>query len=237
MTFQRVQEEINWANASVLEAQAAFKAGVGKDTFAYVVEVDPQTGNKAWKIKRVGNTPPEIRICCEEPCLTLSIPLTECLMLLPRQAIASLSTRTTLGLRQSLDLKEYSSPDKVSPVLDSLKILSANSEDKSHTRDPGPPSRQNIVREIAQMANDKHSIGIIVGAHAMMVSAKIAIAFDVTRCMNTWDFVNDELIVLEVGPDAADLTTAPDVNVTIDVFFERGDQFFEVSAFRALRIF
>ncbi len=60
MTFQRVQEEINWANASVLEAQAAFKAGVGKDTFAYVVEVDPQTGNKAWKIKRVGNTPPEI---------------------------------------------------------------------------------------------------------------------------------------------------------------------------------
>ncbi|MFC6911637.1 hypothetical protein ACFQGS_23035 [Novosphingobium lubricantis] len=84
------------------------------------------------------------------------------------------------------------------------------------------------------MANDKHSIGIIVGAHAMMVSAKIAIAFDVTRCMNTWDFVNDELIVLEVGPDAADLTTAPDVNVTIDVFFERGDQFFEVSAFRAL---
>lgn len=196
--FDEVREQIEWAKTCIKCAENEIAAYIKSDAFALLEETDPQTGEYVSKIKLVNPVPSTIKGNL-------------------RNAIVDLKHSFDMALHAATRICGPAGFDKNFPWADSPTGVSARIDSwqrKAKTRLPeiivdeilrqephatgeGFAGGNDLIREIANMANDKHSIGIT--ASAQITSMQ----FDITvenasnfSAIEPWDAEKKELILI-----------------------------------------
>jgi len=221
--FQEVQDQIDWAKTNIETGFKAFDEYVKNGAFSRVVEDDLKTGEKVGKIKLVKRVPNEVKG-----------PF--------RNAILDLKHSFDMALHASAKTLGFHRFDKTYPWSDTENGLRGIIESRQRNRDaklpqilideiwrqkpyasgPKSPSGEYLIREIANMANGKHTIGLTVAAKIESYEISQHVRIDTkggAALGGKWDPEKKELELYRASGDAA--ITDNNASVTAYIFFKR----------------
>ncbi len=233
--FDAIQNEIDWARSCINRGNEAFDAYLKDKSFAFVVEIDPSSGEQIHKLKMMKPLPPEVSHYFRNALLDLKHSFDRSLHIAAR----------TMG-RTGFD-RNYPWSDSI----DGLEKILKTRQGKPRTSLPdgllkeiraqepysGPPATfgpKHLVREIANMANDKHSIGFQVSASVSSISVNIN-ATGMGIVNHGWDSVNNEMIVAKGAFDGK--ASYCNTDITVEVLFQRSGRIGQIPVAAALTEF
>ncbi len=210
-----------------------FEAYLKSNPLAFVVETDPQTGEHIHKFKLVREPPADIKHLFRNALLDVKHSFDR-----PLQAAVHAQgfrgfdrnypwTETIIGLKKTLRKRQSKKKTAVS-----IPILKEIFRQHPYSGSPSAASGQDLVREIANMANDKHSIGFEVSASVHSLSITGGMFFNTGIEFGGWDSVKKELIVARSAPDGR--AFYGDTKLTTDIFFNRTGDLGQIPAWIAL---
>lgn len=218
--FDEVREQINWAETRIEVARIEIAQYIQHDAFRFVQEVNAQTGEHVRKIVLVKDVPMSIKGYL-------------------RNAVVDLKHSFDMSLHAAVGELGNSRFDKNFPWADSPKgvrgiINGWQSKDKTkvpqaiideiwrqepYATGEGYSGGEDLTREVAKMANNKHSIGIGASAQIQSVSFTNITVISATSfsLMEAWNPKKKELVLSRhIG-----LVSYDDPAVTGNVIFER----------------
>ncbi|MDT7535638.1 hypothetical protein OVY48_19740 [Sphingobium sp. SA2] len=217
--FDEVREQIHWAETCIEHARAKITAYIQNDAFAAEIKVDAETGEYVHKIKLIRPVPIFIKGNL-------------------RNAMVDLKHAFDMALHAAARTLGASSFDSNYPWADTPHGLCAiieKRQSKPNTRLPeilvheirrqepygtgkGYPGGNDLIRQVAKMANDKHSIGIVAAAQVQSVSFKtIRINKGEIDLVKAWNPVKKEIEIARFHGDII----YDNPKMTGNVFFER----------------
>lgn len=218
--FNEVREQINWAETRIEAARIEIARYIGTEAFRFVQDVDTKTGEQVRKIVLVKDVPMSIKGQL-------------------RNAVVDLKHAFDMSLHAAATSFRVCRFDKNFPWAETpsgvrAKIASWQRDHKSCLPDPiideiwrqepygtgqGYSGGEDLTREVAKMANNKHSIGIGATAQIQTVSftnIEVINAQSFTL-MEAWNPKKKELVLSRhIG-----LVRYDDPAVTGNVVFER----------------
>jgi hypothetical protein len=236
-SFQTVQNQIDWARECINNAHAAAGTYFESDAFVRRVEIDPKTGERVDKIALVKDPPSTIEGPLRNAILDLKHSFDQSLFFAARAMgferfnanfpwADSKSGFDGIIRRRQLDKKTM----LPQVLIDEIE------RHGPYSTGPEPPNPEYLIREIAQLANDKHNIGI---THSLEVSSVTFNApmsfFGAASLSRPWDPVKKEVEICRLAPDT--IATYNDPILNWNMFFNRAGIVGEIPAFDVARIF
>lgn len=217
--FDEVREQIDWAKMCLDAANVEITDYIQNNAFAVLEETDPHTGEHVRKVKLVNPIPISIKGRLRNAILDLRHSFDMSLH----------AAATTCGVsRFDKNFPWADSPTGVRTIIDSWQrkvktrlpevIVNEIFRQEPHSTGEGFAGGNDLVREIAKMANNKHSIGITASAQVASVHVKARLTNVMSfTSMEPWDPVKKELVISRhIGSASYD-----DPAVTGNVFFKR----------------
>jgi hypothetical protein len=233
--FDVPQEAVNWAKTCICLAEEGVKSYLQKQAFASVVELDPETGQQLTKIKLVSPLPIDV---------------------------AGFLRNALVDTKHSFDQSLFAAAqtvgcvrfDKNYPWSQSIKGLKTIMEKRQRDRKAALPqiivdeifrqqpyatgealsSGHDLIREIAHMVNNKHTIGFRAAASIESVTMT-SVMIGGGSVFSNWDPVKEEMVLARTDPGSS--FSYENCAVSTDVFFKRAGKIGEVSAVFAAKQF
>lgn len=242
--FETPQNNIDWARQCLDRGREAFRIYAHSNSFIHVAEHDPETGDEVRKVVQIKPLPDEVGHYFRNALVDLKHSFDQSLFAAAKKlgfhrfkknypwADSPAGLRATLGKRQT---------DKDSILPDIL--IEEIWRQEPYATGPSFSGGNDLIREVAQMVNDKHTIGFV--SVPIVASMRLDNFMVSTRNRGPdtgvilpefiWDPVNKEMILGRVRGGAKILYDDP--QVSIQVLFERTGLLEDVSAPVAIRRF
>lgn len=234
--FASIERDIAWAESLVDRAEAMADEHVSKNNFKWIDETDPDTGIRLIRLKMVSPPPEET-------------------WHLLRNALLDLKHSFDRSIYAAAQHQGFTKFRSNFPWCDTADNLEKKIEEmRAHSKAPLPAdiekvitdlnpvwieprivSDHNVVRELANLANRKHDVGIAAVPHVRPSHFNLDMAFNTTRLFGPWDLERGEMVIAEIPPDG--YASISNVAFEVPLRFFKGEEFFEVPAIAATRIF
>ncbi|WAC22908.1 hypothetical protein [Blastomonas sp. SL216] len=236
ITFDSVQQEIEWARSNLNRAGILLDQYVESQPFSLVIEDDAETGGKIHKIKRMVDPPTEIGHLIRNSILDLKHSFDRSLHVAAFTAGREDFNKNYPWSENVAGLKAIlrSRQSKNSTSLP-LNIIKEIFRQKPYSGEKMPISSRYLVREMAQMANNKHSIGFEFVARPSGTMISGFMSYNASISFGTWDAVNKESVFVRVWPGGH--AAYGQTSISVDIFFKRDGPIGKVPASVALREF
>lgn len=221
MAFDEVREQIDWAETRINEADSEIAAYIQHHAFTFLEEVNAETGERQRKIKLAKPVPMSIKGHLRNAIVDLKHAFDMAL----NAAASELGSK-----RFEKTFPWANSPTGVKAIVDSWqrKAKSRSPQilvDEVWRQEPYSTGESfsggdDLTREVAKMANNKHSIGITASAQIASISftnVTVESTGGPIEIFRSWDPKKQELLLARyTGTISHD-----DPQVTGNVFFER----------------
>lgn len=233
--FAAAQESINWANEAIAEFEAEthqfFRDSQNAD---FIRELNTNTGEYVLKFKVFNALPASFRRKVTEALVTARHSFDQ-------------STYAASSCFHSVKSRSINFPWSEGPA-DLQKLLGkrgipqelwATLEAKEpYARSNKHPGGNDLIRSLASMANDKHTIGLAVTGDASAFSPGALRAYGVKELSiltPRWDPVNNEVVLARIIADEVDI--GDNADITLHILLENAKLTHPVDAAFALKQF
>lgn len=234
--FDVPQKTITWARVCIDLGREAIRRYFEDKPFTLVIEDDPNSGEKITKIILSVGPTPEIEGHFTNALVGLKHSFDQSLFA-AAQATKCLGfdktypwADTRAGCEAIIQKRQMKLKTRLpQPIID--EVL----RQKPYSTGPGSSSREYLVREIAKMANDKHTIGFTTAASITQLQTSNLITTGGLSFGYPWDPVKKEMIISRVAVGSAASYNNP--TISANVFFERRGMIGEVPVIDAATYF
>jgi len=234
--FETPQKAINWARSNIEAARQTFVAYAQNNPLAFVIEEDPETGDKIHKFKLVKQMPDEIEHLCRNAIVDLKHSFDQSLSAAARTLNFVRFDKnypwadSVVGLKRIIDQRQTKKDGALPQIL-----IDEIYRQKPYSTAPGLATGNNLIREIAKMANDKHTIGIEVTANVASYIVSNLTAAGPSELFRGWDPVKQELIFAIVKPGGSISYNKP--QIAANICFKRAGDIGKIGVFDAAEAF
>lgn len=234
--FKEVQDQIDWAREQIDRGQADAIAHIKGDAFAFVTEIDLESGEKVHKFKLVNPLPNSIKGSF-------------------RSAVVDLKHSFDMSLHAAAQVMGCVRFDKTYPWADTpdgVRGIITKRQLKLHSRlpdalideiwrqepystGPGFAGGNDLIREVANMANEKHTIGITTRADVTSYKFTNMVLIGPNKMSGRWDPIKQELELLRIGVGGS--ASYDDAAVSVDILFKRAGSVGKIPAFSVATTF
>ena len=236
MSFDTPQEHIDWAKTCIATAESSFAAYVQNNAFSNVTEFDPKTGEKIIKVKLANPVPQMVSGTVRGALLDIKHSFDQSLFAAARIAGCARFDKnypwaeTFFGTKGIID-KRQRKPESALPQF----LVDEIFRQQPYGTRPGFSGGDNLIRDMARLVNDKHSIGFkvtasVTGMHIGKMTMSGGGSF-----FHGWDPVKEELIIAKLMPGGE--ISYQDCAMSADIFFKRAGDIGKVPVFAAAKIF
>ncbi|MEO0955680.1 MAG: hypothetical protein AAFY12_11855 [Pseudomonadota bacterium] len=215
--FDTIQEEIDWARGCAERASAIVDSYLEEDPFSKVIKIDPATGEHVHVIKMIDAPPNTIRHLVRNSVLDLKYAYDRSIYCAARRFGIDSGTYPWADSRNGFKARIRKRLEKPATRLPNALIKELFRQ-KPYTTPPGPSGSPDLTREIAKMANGKHSIGIEIKPVVTGLDLSRGLFVGGVSFGGQWDPVNKELELFRHPAEAK--VIPPQSKITIDIVFE-----------------
>lgn len=234
--FDTPQDHINWAKSRLEIAEALFRRYAQSDAFANVTEFDANTGEELRIIRLVTPLPPDITGLLRNALVDTKHSFDQSLFA---------AARATGGVRFDKNYPWANTFFGVKGIIEKRQrqknsalpqfIVDEIFRQEPHGTGPGFSGGNDLIRDLAKMVNDKHSIGFRVTASITAFSARNMSFSGTGSLISGWDPVKQQMELARMQPGSS--FSYQDCTVSSDVFFKRAGNIGKVPALSAAREF
>lgn len=214
--FQRPQQTIDWAKRSLDEGYQTFSAYAQDDGFAFVTEVDPETGENLLIFRQVKSIPAEVGMHFTNALNNLRNSFDQSLFAVCEAVGHPMSDAHYPWATDPRDLEHRMSGGKKNSTLpDEIKIVIRRQE--PYFAGEGHPGGSHNPRLVSVLANDKHTVGFVANATVDSVTLPRIITRGSASIGAPWDSVKKEMIIIRTSGTVA----YEHPSVAVDITFDR----------------
>jgi hypothetical protein len=197
--FQPARDSIDWAREAIQEIDAFTKSFFSPQNMTHAEEFDPATGLKQFKIKSREPVPKAVRRKATEALNNLKHSFD--------QSIFG-ACRAVKQPRRKINFPWARNPTDLERLLENRQVPAEFWETirrhEPYPRGDGYSGGDDILRELAHIANGKHTIGLRVGANIAAITFTHAVftgPLDIPA-NSRWDPVKNEMIIATGSADS-----------------------------------
>ncbi len=235
--FDTPQQQIDWAKSRIENAEALFRGYEQSDPFANLTEVDPSTGEELRIIRLVNPLPPDITGLLGNAIVDTKHSFDQSLFAAAKATGSTSFSKnypwadTYNGVKGIVDKRQQNRDSKLPQ-----NIVDEIFRQEPHGTEPGRSGGNDFIRDFAKMANDKHTIGFRVKASVTRYTVEsLSISGGAGKFYSKWDQEKEELVLARMQPGTK--FNYQDVTVSLNVFFKRTINIWNIDAFTAAKIF
>jgi hypothetical protein len=234
--FKEVQDQIDWAREQIDRGKADAIAHIQAGAFVFVTEVDLKTGEQVHKFKLAKPLPNSIKGSFRSAIVDLKHSFD---MSLHAAAQSMGCVRfdktypwavTPQGV-QGIIAKRQSKPDSRLPDA----LIEEIWRQEPYSTGPGFAGGNDLIREVANMANEKHTIGITTWADAASYQLTNVVLDGPNKFIGHWDPIKQELELFRVGLGGS--ASYDNATVSVDILFKRAGSVGKIPAFEVATAF
>ena len=232
-SLNSVQDDINWAKSRIDEGKVLFETCLNDDPFSFLIETDPHTGEHFHKFKLVKDFPIEIKHLFRNALVDLKHSFDRAL----NAAAQEVRGRTynssypwadsVVGFKSILRKRQTD----VKTALP-FNLLRELFRQYPYAGSPKAPEGQDLIREIAHMANAKHTVGFEIRASASLAVISNGHFSNTWPVFDGWDAVKKELVIARSAPNGK--AVHGNTELSTHIFFERSGELGKLPAWIAL---
>ncbi|WP_408586570.1 hypothetical protein [Novosphingobium sp.] len=234
--FETPQEHIDWAKTRIDAAEEAFARYAQDGAITPVTEFDAEAGERVFKIRLVKALPMEITGPLRNALLDIKHSFDQSLFAAAQSHRCFRFAQnypwadSLAGVEGIID-KRQSKPKSALPQV----IIDEITRQKPHEAGPRLAGGEYLIREVAKLANDKHTIGFRTNVSLTGMKFSNAMFSGSGSFLSPWDPEKQEMVIARLEPGGH--FSYDDCTFGMDIFFDRAGDVGKIPVLVAARLF